>query len=386
MRIGVLDIMPQPHYPMVESTIRIFSSSPSCEVYIFTHATARDTLKSIPLINQDNIHYVVKQESESFSNYISEILKYNIERLYVITPEKYFYYYYLLSKKIPLFAVIHNIDEWFDFSPTYRWYCLIRDFSNHKNIIYHLKKNFLYPIWKKLIAINILKGNGKFVVLNSHLKNEVAKYVDKNRIEVIPFSIFEKNLISSENKNDKIRICIPGTVSQYRRDYISILNMLEMNSWFKDKIELDLLGYLDPNENTLQIVEKIDSLIEKGYTLFYYRNFISPVTFDHLLSKSTVVLGNINVNLDRYSKYGRTKDTGVIYTMIKAGKPGILPKDYLLIDDLKSSTLFYDNYKILEEILKKIINEKDVLKLLKNNAIKNSEKYLPENIYRSITK
>jgi hypothetical protein len=71
--------------------------------------------------------------------------------------------------------------------------------------------------------------------------------------------------------------------------------------------------------------------------------------------------------------------------MIRAAKPGILPSDYVLIDELKSSSLIYDDYSKLNFIIKNLVDNKGALHLLKKEAQKNSLLFNPYYIYKNLS-
>jgi hypothetical protein len=209
-------------------------------------------------------------------------------------------------------------------------------------------------------------------------------------VEVIPFSVFDPLLVSGNNDTQRLfRICVPGILSQYRRNYIGLLDLVEKNLGpYKKHFILDLLGGIQ-SDNLLNdsnpILEKIENLNNEGFTIIIHPvKFIPQIEYDFELSLADVILGNINVVLNKYSEYGRTKETGLPFAMIKVAKPGILPDNYPFPKELNSSILQYHDFKDLERILIDLITDPLIILNLKKEALINSKKFTPEIIYYQI--
>jgi hypothetical protein len=153
---------------------------------------------------------------------------------------------------------------------------------------------------------------------------------------------------------------------------------------------VDFLGGVQ-NENQLDkhdlILNKIEALKGKGFSIIAHNvRFIPPVEYDAELSKADIIVGNMNVSLNRYSIYGKTKETGIPFAMIRAAKPGILPDSYPVPDGLETSTMVYHDFKDLGEILVKIILNRAKVEDLKKRAVENSKKFSPEIVYNELLK
>ena len=99
-----------------------------------------------------------------------------------------------------------------------------------------------------------------------------------------------------------------------------------------------------------------------------------------LSSLADIVLGNLHQKVVPQSKYGKSKESGLLFTMIKAAKPGILPADYPCEPALQSSVLYFNDYSAAEKLLLQLAQERTSLTLLKENAIVNSNFYTPQNV------
>jgi hypothetical protein len=385
MKVGVIEIMPKGHFTLVDAVVRIFASDKDNQVFIFTNQNGFKELKHFEE-NQDMQVKIAVLENNDVDRFLLAVRNYKLDRIYITTLEKYFkeFYSFLKSSKANLF--IHNIDEWFQANLKFRFYTFFRNFSFSTKIIYAFKVAFVYSGWKKKIAASIAVEKGKYVVLSSILESELEKFVDKTNIEIIPFSVFDKNLKDKSSGNQLLRICIPGLISKLRRDYHSVIKLIENNQeLIRDKMLFEFLGGVASEEGGVELLEKFKSLESKGINIVYYQKSRVPLEeFDEQLSKSDLILGNMKVVLDKYSSYGRTKDSGIIFTMIRAAKPGVLVEGYPVIEEMKSSVLTYSNNDDLLNILLELAGNKSVLQRLKTEALNNSEKFSPEVLYKNL--
>ena len=387
MRIGIIEIMPIGHYTLVDSIIRIFTSTAENTVYLFTHSDGQTVLQNLLQENKGRVTSVVKSDNEAISIFLSKVQSYKLDRVYIVTPEKYFAEIYRTNFGTSLYTFIHNIDEWFNSSFLYRSYHLVHEFKFSLVYIYVLKRTFLFPYWRKKILSKTFSSGGKIVVLNSFLKSEASKFVESHKIEVIPFSVFDRNLPDLSIKNKKLRICIPGIISAIRRDYHSVFSIVEKNAdYFRDRIELDLLGTISVAENGNNIVEDAEKLISRGVTIHLYKSTYIPLKeYDEFLAKADIILGNMRIQIDAYSAYGKTKDSGIPYTMIRAAKPGIMKSGFAMFNELLSSTVFFTDYSDLEDLFKKLVDQPRIVTTLKKEAVKNSHYFDPSVIYKQLS-
>jgi hypothetical protein len=73
--------------------------------------------------------------------------------------------------------------------------------------------------------------------------------------------------------------------------------------------------------------------------------------------------------------YGITKGSASVFEGIQYGKPMVVPEEFNVIKELKSSTLKYANSNNLEKILIEYIEDKNKLKVLKKNANENAKHF-----------
>jgi hypothetical protein len=386
MNIGIIEVMPSGHFTLVECVANVYCSDPNNSVKIFINNNTES--KILELVNStSNIELVLRQEEEPLHKYFSRINKLKLDILYITTMEKYYneFYEFIFNAQINLF--IHNIDEWFNLSFIKRIFSFFYGFSLSKKLIYDFKVNFIYPIQREKIVDKIKRNGGKFVVLSSLMKKELSIYIKNDLIEIVPFSFYDKKLTDKSQFNTRLRICIPGTLSINRRDYLGILNLFDINSeLFVTKIELDLLGYPLQKED-FKIIQEAKLLVIKGIKVHLYEHsFIPTYIFNENLSKADIILGNLKIQQGKFSFYGKTKETGVTFALIRAAKPGIMVEGYEIMDELKSSVLIYKDLNQLKEILIRLADDKNYLAILKKEAQRNSISFEPALIYKNLHK
>jgi hypothetical protein len=256
--------------------------------------------------------------------------------------------------------------------------------------IYFFKVNFISPHLKRVILRKVNQSDGKLVVLSGSLQKRLRSLNITIPSEIIPFSVFDPSLITEDTpENRPLRICVPGILSQYRRNYIGLLDLIEKKlDKYKSLFIFDLLGGVQTDnqfDNPHLILKRIDLLKSNGFSIICHKvQFIPPLEYNEELAKSDIILGNMNVVLNKYSVYGKTKETGIPFAMIRVARPGILPDTYPVPEELSSSTLVYSSFENLGEILVNLISNKMIVKDLKNKALDNSKRFTPESIYNSI--
>jgi hypothetical protein len=392
MQAGVAEIMETGHITLAESLCRIFCCDPGNKVYLFTIETHSANLSFLCSIYA-NLVLVVKPREQKVEDFLNNIGNYSLDRIYLVTLTKHFRIISEWSLKTRLFLVIHNTDEWFgnSFHESVKKFFYSISKTLHLNLwIYFFKLNFIFPAYKKAILRNVQKSDGRLVVLSRSVQNVMNELKIKVPSEVVPFSVFDPSLVTFQSSpNSQLRICVPGILSQYRRNYLAFLETVEAQlAELKHQFIIDFLGGVrhdNPLDNHAMILNKIDELKNKGFSIIVHPVKFSPSDeYNIELSKADIIIGNMNVTLNKYSIYGKTKETGVPFAMIKAGKPGILPDTYPVPEELSTSTLVYHDFNNLGKILANLISDRQIIEDLKIKALENSSKFSPELVYNQL--
>lgn len=386
MRIGILEIMHPGHITLIDSLVRIYSEKPDNNIIIFTLNENKDYLTYLAKDETKKTTFVLKDDKNNFRKYFYDIISYNLDVLFIVTFEEKLYFTFLtINYSFQIKVIIHNTDEWFQntfYNICYRFYNSLNrtkliSVSNFKKIKY-----FIYPLLKKCFINKVLENNHKFVALSPNIKSEIERFIPENKIETIPFSVFRKEIKDLSVTNKKIRLCIPGLLSLSRRKYKELFDLINNDiPFFKANFTIDLLGAAinSPQNDCEYILRRSNELNEKGVEIITYDNFILMDTYDVELSKADFILGIINVNFNKIIKYGRTKETGTTFAMIRVGKPGILPESLEVPQDFENSILRYATDSQLSTILHELVNDKSRIQKFKKNASELAFNYMPSN-------
>ncbi len=384
MKIAILEIAPHGHYAYVESIARVFTADLSNQLTIFTNERGR---KLLQYLENQQISLIVKSDTESYTSFLQKIKNY--DKLVVVTLEPYAREVYEIAKAFektdfncPIYYVLHNLDFWFQQSFFDKIRNVLYQFKDLKLFLYHLKIYFKYSLINPQIIEKIKRSNGRFVTMSTVLGHELAQFVGAKNVAILPFSVFDGQIVDKSQENKPLRVCLTGQVSAVRRDYFSILKILERDTEgsLRDTFDWDFLGKVSTPEGGQTIVEAAKPLIDKGYSIRIYQDFLTMKDYDEKLSQADIVLGNLILKQGAMSSYGKSKETGVIFTMIKAAKAGLLPVDYPLEPALKSSVLTFNTYEEVIDILLRLRQNPDELMRLKAAALENSQKFTPLSI------
>jgi hypothetical protein len=147
---------------------------------------------------------------------------------------------------------------------------------------------------------------------------------------------------------------------------------------YEKKISLHVLGK-PVGKGGNSIIQRCEKLKNKGYDISFSKGFIPEEEYDRISSESDIIFSPLNVITKRDSGireiYGKTEGSALPFEAIQYCKPLIVPKEFIVIDKMKSSTLTYNSAEDLEKILSDLIENKNKLENLKKEACKNSDKF-----------
>lgn len=389
MRVGIIELMDS-HSTLIHSLINIYDFDHN-EIVIFTTPIIKEYLAGLE--KSDKIEFVIKPEGQGLKSFLLMIKSYHLDKAYITTFASSIT---ALAKSRPGFPVnlfVHNTDEWIKRSPVKQFKDFIEAAQIHgiKQFVYQLKKQFIYPILKKRISNMVIDSGGRFIVLNSLLKEQLSDTFPREEIEILPFWIHDNRLSAPVFPKDSARlsICIPGKLSTTRRDYLNLFHFIaEHLDLFIQNFELILLGNKSPfkEERTDEIIQAAESLKAEGFRIQFYNEFIPFGEYSRILSESDILLGNVITQQGVGRSYGLTKDTGMIYNMVHAAKPGFVPEGFKVAKEFQDYVIVYEDYDMLLEKLLKIKNDSTLLARLQEKARKASEYFEPYQVYKRVEK
>ena len=388
MRVGIVEICVKEHYMVVNAVLKTYSSQTSNEVYVFTLAEAVDLIQG----GQDlgsNVHFVIMDATKPVADFLNQVEAFNLDRVHLTTVTKYFKaFYHFKPKTAQLFFHFHNIDLWFESAISIQakrlWKAYFIDkikFEWATQIKYSVKDIFR-DIYRKKFIKRLAKDKAKWIVLSEAQKKVLSQYIDVSNAIVFPTLVFEPNLHQDLSvKGAKLRICIPGSVTQVRREYEQLFNMIELNfDWVKTHFSFDLLGFVPPNETHL--LERIKALESNGLAIDYYTSFLEVKQFDLNLYAADILLSNLLLDQNEAIQ---TKETATVFHMVRGVKPGIFPQAFQLDSDLEASVIKFKDYQDLLRVFHVLIDEPEQLIALKQKAESLSKSYTPEYLYKRLS-
>jgi hypothetical protein len=388
LNIGILEICVKEHYMVVNAVVKTYASDPANKIFIFTTEGARALISA-----QDNdgpqIEYVIFDPSKSVEDFFKLIKQYPLDRIHYTTVTKYFkaFYFFKPNANCKVFFHFHNIDLWYNSALIIQVKRLYKVFFKDKNKIDFMRqikysvKDVLWDFYRKKFIKKIANDGTNIIILSEAQRFHLQKYLNAKNATVFPTLIFEpdfyQDLAGSDNK---IRVCIPGSVTQIRREYHKLFDVLEANiEFYKSNFIFDLLGFIPPSETAL--IDRIKVMQERGLNVLSYNYFIDVKQFDLELYKSDLILSNILLD-DALSL--QNKETAAVFHMIRGAKPGIFPESFTLDADFKDSVVKFNAYSDLHALFVDLLNNPEMIKELKANAMKISLQYSPAELIKRL--
>jgi hypothetical protein len=389
MRVGIIELKDS-HSTLIHSLVHIYDFDEN-EIVIFTTSLIQEYLGDLG--KNSKVRFVIKEDGENLKSFFTRINSFQLDKAFITTFSATLSALFRSRAGFPVSLFIHNIDEWQRKSPIQQIKGFMEGVRLHgiKQAGYQLKKHFIEPIRRRKISDMVVDSGGRFIVLNSLLKEQLADIIPGDKIEIIPFWVYDKRLSAQAVQEDPTRlsICIPGKLSTIRRDYLNFFHFIsEHLELFKRNFKLILLGNISPfkEERSEDIIKAAESLKAKGFRIQFYNGFIPFQEYGRILSGSDILLGNVIFDLGPGKSYGLTKDSGVIYNMVHAAKPGFVPEGFRVADEFQDYIIVYEDYDQLLEKLLKIKNDKTLLARLQKKASRASEGFEPYQIYKRIEK
>ena len=242
-------------------------------------------------------------------------------------------------------------------------------------------KDVLWDFFRKKFIKKIANDGTNLVILSEAQRFHLQKYLNAKQAIVFPTLIFEPDFHQDLSvTNTKLRVCIPGSVTQIRREYIQLFDLLEANlDFYKENFVFDLLGFIPPSETVL--IQRIQKLHQMGLNILSYNYFIDVKQFDLDLYRSDVILSNILLD-DHLSL--QNKETAAVFHMIRGAKPGIFPESFVLDDDFDHSVIKFKAYENLHQLFVQLFENPEILRNLKANAEKISMQYSPAELIKRL--
>lgn len=367
--IGILEF--HFHIKYLHTTMRICKTK-NTNVTVFTTKEILQRIETY-LDDKSKYNFVLKKENESINSFLKRVKKIcneKIDLLFVNTIQTSTIdipRYFRFKPKSKMILTVHMVNHWMK----------ARFSTNLRNPFRCIDANASMFFIRRII----LPKFDAISVIYSPLKDFIKENTNYQKpVFVLPFNFYDENKkMSSKKRDDVIRFILPGLIEEYRRDYTGALDIFEkLFKKYDKKIELCILGK-PVGVSGERIINKCEELKKKGCNIIFYKGFVPEKEYNKKLVESDVIFSPLNTVTRRETGideiYGTTEGSALPFEAIQYTKPLIVPSDFKVIDELESSTIAYSSRQALEKKLIEIIESKEKLKKLKQNAVKNSEQY-----------
>lgn len=377
--IGILEI--HFHLKFLHTTMKICKTKDT-KVTVFTTKNLLKRLETY-LDDKSNYEFILKDDDEtaySFLNRVEKICNERIDLLFVNTIQ-------ISTLRIPFFLrfrpkckmilTVHMANHWLKAKFAFN----IRSIFRSLDVAFSI---FLirFILLRKYDAINVI-----YPPIKDFVKNE-TNY--KKEVFTLPFNFYDKGKKTAVSKKDgKIKFVIPGLIETYRRNYDLAVDVFEkLFKKYNKKIAFSIVGKpVGPGGK--RIVERCEKLKEKGYNISVSKGFVPEEEYNKTSTESDIIFSPLNVKTKRDTGvieiYGETEGSALPFEAIQYCKPLIVPKEFNVMNEMKSSTIQYESAKDLENKIEELIENKNKLLELKKEAVKNSEKFSLEILQKYFT-
>ena len=387
MIIGIFEVSEPNHYSAVNGLVKTYASDPNNKIVVYTLPAIQKALQENGL--PPNSELVVLEKKKFLKKLLNKAEKIVFDRIHICTIfDNYVEFAQFKPQTKDIYFHVHQVEEWYNDDFNRAINTLIPSLKNkdqnrqYSRIIARAARDYLfYRFFRKKMLMGYDRNyNLQLIVHSEGQKEALEEYNCKLPITIFPFAIYE-GMADLSHDNQVLRICIPGVITQAKRDYLTLFEVLEQNApALAERIDLYLLGYVSDREQE-EMGGAIQKLIDSGYQVYYHDSFVYGEEFDRAIANCDLLLNNQFISKNSTEVYGKTKESGMIFNMLRAAKPGLLPREYHVAEEFYDCTLFFDSYPHLVELVKEVVNNPQRLERLKAAARKLSTSYLPKNLY-----
>ncbi len=389
MKIAIVEISASTHYTLTNALIKTYSTDPNNQIVVYTSAFIAKIIKDGGIPEQTRLVIFNPQiKAEDFLNTLADTF---FDRLHICTiGDKSKAFSQFKPHASIVFFHIHDVDMWFQ-----------RGVANAlKNAVYNImhypdkvreigrlgREVLVRNPARTTVLNNLMRENLYFVVLSHRQKEYLSQFVAENKIIAFPTLINEHTEPTASQNSEptgKIRICIPGMVTDTRRDYTGLFKILEdILPHIKGKLVFDFLGFVEKRE--LHLLHKLQNLERMGLDVLYSAQFVDAVTFDLSLNKADILLNNQKVTVSHTGKYGLTKESGLLFNIVRGAKPAIFPTAYVVDAEFEDVLMYYNSDTELTNLLMGLANGTISIEPYKTKVAALALNYTPKNLYKRL--
>lgn len=265
-----------------------------------------------------------------------------VKQIQEISPEIVFF-----TTFIPSFSIILNLFK-------LRKYKLLASIQNAALWFGYTESKEIKYIVKKLLCNYSKHFFSRYFVGLKEMQTYITEVSNnKYKVNVTPFSLpsYCKNTVG----NDKITVVVPGIYSTKRRDYFGLLEFIRSNpSMFNTSVgnfRIIFLGAPSITVDGQKICDKMIELERMGYDVSYFDRFVTKSVFVDHMRGANFILSPVNVTGHQHEIYGKTKDTGAFWDMLKFDTVGYVPKGLIIPEFARHLAQSYTSYECAFELM-----------------------------------
>jgi hypothetical protein len=262
---------------------------------------------------------------------------------------------------------LHDINNHFAFKPA----------PDAKRWVRFIGKRALIKIVKEF---NVISST-----MVDYLKNKLPT---TKKVHCIPGRVFDETRSETlpDDLINSIRIVIPGSIDQRRRNYEIVFDLLHQIDQKNLQISLVLLGGI--SEHGKEILDKCKLYVSRLANLkFFQTDVVDQPVFDREMELAHFVLIPSVIHtviFDGISEtYGLSMSSGTIFDAIKHAKPVIIPEQLAVPDNVESSCFKYATGADIIHFLESFFIRPEKYQEWSEKAVNNSKAYTIENLRRN---
>jgi len=363
MRIGIFET---DHFEVTCATIRLFDHDQN-NITVFTYEKSYRQLQFLLQHDMHKYEWIVKPEQQSKRRFINTIYNETKQRkidllfLNTITDNHLLYAWMIRRlKKVRVVVTLHDINNFFQFQPTFSLRRLIRIIGRRQLI-------------RAVDEFNVIA-----LTMVDHLKKKLPP---GKQVHSLPGGLFDASAISNTPApRHQVRIVVPGTVDERRRNYDQVFELLALCEKKAIPVMMILLGGYDA-EHGKRILEKCKAYKNIRY---YDAAIVDQPEFDKEMNEAHLVFTPSVINtiiLDGVTEtYGISISSGNLYDVVRHAKPWIIPQALTIPANMENGCIRYATVEDLLPHLQRLLREPSYYLELSNHALNHAARYTKEQV------
>jgi hypothetical protein len=349
-----LAIYESEHFSTAYALIRLFDL-PGNTITIFTNEATSERLHEMLASRASSYQWVLQQGNESNRQFIRKMYT----SIKLSNPDVFIFG--TLSHNYLLHALLMRT------SPVQRFLLTVHEVNSlfRSRLRWGIRKTGNF-IGKKLLTRSVKEYVSILETLLPAIRDCVPP--DK-KIHSLSGAVFEGDHTNTPIQQP-IKIVVPGTIEQSRRDYKQVIGLLDAAKAIGLQLEITLSGTAK------------EQIQQQG--IITHNGTVSQPEFDRQMREAHFIFAPVVLNTispDGVPEiYGPTKVSGNVLDIIRFAKPAFVPRHLALPTNLEPACISYGSVDEIVMHLKKIIDDPAIYAALQHSALESSQNYTVEKI------